>query len=123
MATRFLTALPVYNEVAHVGPVLDEVLQYSPDVLVVDDGSTDGTSKLLAGAHRHRSVVRHEKNQGYGAGLKTAFAYALDHGYEVLVTIDCDGQHQPQLIPRLRGRFGRGRHRVGQPLPGAVSRR
>jgi glycosyltransferase involved in cell wall biosynthesis len=98
MATKFLTALPVYNEANHVGPVLDEVLRYSPHVLVVDDGSTDGTSELLA-RRTDVQVVRHEKNQGYGAGLKTAFAYALAHGYDVLVTIDCDGQHQPRMIP------------------------
>ena len=98
MATKFLTALPVYNEARHVGPVLDEVLRYSPHVLVVDDGSTDGTSELLA-RRGDVQVVRHEKNRGYGAGLKTAFAYTLEHGYDALVTIDCDGQHQPRMIP------------------------
>ncbi|HTU25976.1 MAG TPA: glycosyltransferase family 2 protein [Pirellulales bacterium] len=98
MATRFLTALPVYNEVRHVEPVLAEVLRYSPHVLVVDDGSTDGTSELLARRNDVR-VVRHQKNRGYGAGLKSAFAYALGEGYDVLVTIDCDGQHQPRMIP------------------------
>lgn len=98
MSQRFLTALPVYNEVHHVTGVLDEVRQYSPEVLVVDDGSSDGTSALLAsyaGIHR----VRHETNQGYGAALRTAFDFALRGGYDVLVTIDCDGQHQPKLIP------------------------
>jgi glycosyltransferase involved in cell wall biosynthesis len=98
MVTKFLTALPVYNEVGHVEPVLDEVLRYSPHVLVVDDGSTDGTSQLLA-RRTDIQVIRHEKNRGYGAGLKSAFAYALAEGYDVLVTIDCDGQHQPRLIP------------------------
>ncbi len=44
-------------------------------------------------------VVRHERNQGYGAGLKTAFQYTLDQGFDGLVTIDCDGQHQPHMIP------------------------
>jgi glycosyltransferase involved in cell wall biosynthesis len=74
------------------------VLRYSPDVLVVDDGSTDGTADLLAARHDIRRV-RHERNQGYGAGLRSAFAYALEHDYDVLVTIDCDGQHQPRRIP------------------------
>jgi dolichol-phosphate mannosyltransferase len=98
MATRFLTALPVYNEVNHVDPVLDQVLRYSSDVLVVDDGSTDGTANVLARRSDVR-VVHHERNQGYGAGLRTAFQYTLEHGFDGLVTIDCDGQHQPRMIP------------------------
>jgi dolichol-phosphate mannosyltransferase len=97
---RFLTALPVYNEASHVNPVLDEVLRYAGDVIVVDDGSTDGTSKLLAG-RRDIECIRHEKNRGYGAALKTAFDYAQSAPYDVLVTIDCDGQHEPQRIGQL----------------------
>ncbi|HEV2968872.1 MAG TPA: glycosyltransferase family 2 protein [Pirellulales bacterium] len=98
MSSHFLTALPVFNEVGHVAAVLDEVLRYSRDVLVVDDGSTDGTSELLAARHDVRRVT-HEVNRGYGAALRSAFDYTLAHGYEVLVTIDCDGQHTPQRIP------------------------
>ena len=95
---RFLTALPVYNEAAHVGGVLDEVLAVTPDVLVVDDGSTDGTAAVLAG-RRDVRVVRHPRNAGYGAALATAFREALAGPWDGLVTIDCDGQHQPRLIP------------------------
>lgn len=98
MKSKFLTALPVFNEVKHVAGVLDEVLQYSPDVLVVDDGSTDGTSDLLA-ARTDVQVFNHEQNRGYGAALRSAFLFAQRRGYETLVTIDCDGQHQPQRIP------------------------
>jgi dolichol-phosphate mannosyltransferase len=98
MPARFLTALPVYNEVDTVDDVLDQVLQYSPNVLVVDDGSTDGTRERLA-RRDDVQVVRHEPNRGYGAALRTAFAYAAEHRYETLVTIDCDGQHEPQRIP------------------------
>jgi dolichol-phosphate mannosyltransferase len=98
MQSRFLTALPVYNEVDTVDAVLDQVLQYSPDVLVVDDGSTDGTARRLARRNDIR-VIRHEPNRGYGAALRTAFSYADEHRYETLVTIDCDGQHEPQRIP------------------------
>jgi glycosyltransferase involved in cell wall biosynthesis len=97
---RFLTALPVYNEVQHVNPVLDEVVRYATDVLVVDDGSSDGTSELLA-ARRDILRIRHEANRGYGAALKTAFDYAIESNYDVLVTIDCDGQHEPQRIGQL----------------------
>lgn len=97
---RVLTALPVYNEVGHVNPVLDEVVRYANDVLVVDDGATDGTSALLD-ARTDIRVLRHEKNRGYGAALKTAFDYAVEQKYDVLVTIDCDGQHEPQRIGQL----------------------
>jgi glycosyltransferase involved in cell wall biosynthesis len=97
---RFLTALPVYNEHSHVNPVLDEVIRYAGDVLVVDDGSTDGTSELLA-ARSDVRTIRHETNRGYGAALKTAFEYAVQNQYDMLVTIDCDGQHTPQRICSL----------------------
>ncbi|MGD9720857.1 MAG: glycosyltransferase family 2 protein [Pirellulales bacterium] len=98
MPAKFLTALPVYNEAAHVGPVLDEVRRYSNDVLVIDDGSSDGTAQLLA-ARGDIACVTHPRNQGYGAALRSAFEYALAENYDVLVTIDCDGQHEPQRIP------------------------
>src|SRR6185295_15045861 len=97
---RVLTALPVYNEVTHVNPVLDEVVRYASDVLVVDDGATDGTSDLLA-ARKDIHLIRHEKNRGYGAALITAFEYAVAQKYDILVTIDCDGQHEPQRIGQL----------------------
>jgi glycosyltransferase involved in cell wall biosynthesis len=99
-STRFLTALPVYNEHSHVNSVLDEVVRHADDVLVVDDGSTDGTRELLE-TRRDIRTIRHESNRGYGAALKTAFDYAIDNHYDVLVTIDCDGQHTPQRICQL----------------------
>lgn len=100
MSQRYLTALPVYNELHHVDAVLDEVLRYSSDVLVVDDGSSDGTSQRLA-ERRDIQLVAHQENRGYGAALQTAFDYAVLHRYDILVTIDCDGQHQPQRIPQF----------------------
>ena len=107
---RFLTALPVFNEVGHVSAVLDEVLRHTPDVLVVDDGSTDGTSALLAARVADRGdvrVVRLASNAGYGAALASAFREALAGGWAGLVTIDCDGQHQPRLIPEFIAASGR----------------
>lgn len=98
LSSRYLTALPVFNEARHVAGVLDEVLRFTSDVLVVDDGSTDGTSEVLA-ARSDVRVIRHEINRGYGAALITAFTETLTGGWAGLVTIDCDGQHQPQLIP------------------------
>jgi len=100
MNFRWLTALPVYNEVRYVDGVLDEISEYSPEILVVDDGSKDGTAELLA-ARSDIAVIRHPRNRGYGAGLNTAFQYAIRHRYDYLVTIDCDGQHEPQRIPQF----------------------
>ena len=97
---RYLTALPVYNECSHVTEVLDEVVKYATDVLVVDDGSTDCTREYLAGRD-DLNIVVHPENRGYGAALQTAFDFAILHRYDVLVTIDCDGQHEPQLISKL----------------------
>jgi glycosyltransferase involved in cell wall biosynthesis len=98
MSSRCLTALPVFNEARHVNRVLEEVQKYSREILVVDDGSTDGTAGLLQ-ARGDVRVVTHPENRGYGAALMTAFDYAQRHGFEKLVTIDCDGQHEPQRIP------------------------
>ena len=97
---RVLTAIPVYNEAKYVRDVLAEVRRYSPDILVVNDGSTDGTAALLdtePGLHR----IDHPANRGYGAALISAFGFALERDFDVLVTMDCDGQHQPERIPVL----------------------
>lgn len=98
MAKSFLTALPVYNEASHVDEVLDLVSNYSKDVLVVDDGSTDATPEILDRRSK-LTTITHAGNRGYGAALASAFEYAIDEGFEVLITIDCDGQHEPQRIP------------------------
>jgi dolichol-phosphate mannosyltransferase len=100
VAMRLLTAIPVYNEAAHIEPVLRAVLAAAHDVLVVDDGSTDGTAQKLR-EFPTIQVIRHPRNRGYGAGLKSAFERAIDGGYDGLVTLDCDGQHEPVRIPEI----------------------
>ncbi len=103
MTPRILTALPVFNEQSHLANVLRTVRQFSSEILVVDDGSTDATPDLLrqeSGIH----VITHNPNRGYGAALKSAFDFAIENNYDVLVTIDCDGQHEPRLIPELAAR-------------------
>src|SRR5215210_7254240 len=97
---RLLTAIPVYNEEAHLEPVLAEVLRHAGDVLVVDDGSTDRTPELLRKFPRVQ-VIRHPRNRGYGAGLRSAFRRTLEGGYDGLITLDCDGQHEPARIPEV----------------------
>ncbi len=100
MSKKCLAALPVYNEAGYVHSVLNQVVQYAENVLVVDDGSTDGTPELLA-QRSDIHVVRHPKNRGYGAALVSAFQFAIENNYQTLVTLDCDGQHQPKRIPRF----------------------
>lgn len=95
-----LTAIPVYNEERHLPGVLDEVRRYTPNILVVNDGSTDRTAELLA-RQPDLHVLTHPQNRGYGAALISAFAYTLEQDVDVLVTMDCDGQHEPARIPVL----------------------
>ena len=80
---KTLVALPVFNEAKHVTAVLDEVLRYAEDVLVVDDGSTDGTSQLLS-ARNDVAVLPFALNRGYGAALQAAFRYASLHDYDYI---------------------------------------
>ena len=101
---RLLTAIPVYNEASHIEPVLAEVLKYADHVLVVDDGSTDATPEKLA-KFPQVQVIRHRVNRGYGGGLVSAFKATLAGGYDGLVTLDCDGQHEPSMIPTIGQRL------------------
>ena len=100
MTTRWLAALPVYNEAGSVNEVLDQVVQHAQNVVVVNDGSTDGTAEQLQ-TRNDIITLTHPQNRGYGAALNTAFQYAMDNDFEVIVTLDCDGQHEPQRIPRF----------------------
>ncbi len=94
---RILVAIPVYNEEKYVDSVLRRVLEYSPDVLVIDDGSTDATPCMLP---KHRvEVIRHAENRGYGRSLGDAFRWAEAFGYDWVITMDCDEQHEPAAIP------------------------
>lgn len=103
---RLLVAIPVFNEERYVARVLAEATAQGCDVLVVDDGSTDRTPRILdaiSGIH----VIRHPENRGYGQSLIDAFAWAARHGYDWIVTIDCDDQHEPQRIPLFAERARR----------------
>jgi dolichol-phosphate mannosyltransferase len=119
---RFLTAIPVYNEVRHLDEVLRETRLYAPEILVVDDGSTDGTTPLLRERYAQLHLLFHEHNLGYGAGLRDAFRFAVEHEFDALVTLDCDGQHEPQRIPQLVAALAdcdiASGSRYLQPLPG-----
>ncbi|MBP8974187.1 MAG: glycosyltransferase [Anaerolineae bacterium] len=93
---RLLALIPAYNEAGRVGGVVAAVRARLP-VLVVDDGSADGTARLAeeAGA----TVLRQQPNQGKGAALRAGFRWALEAGYDAVLTLDADGQHDPAEIP------------------------
>lgn len=103
---RILVGIPVYNEAMYVDAVLDEVSHFADDVLVVDDGSTDDTPVRLA--ERSVDVIRHPENRGYGRAMREMLRRADADGYDWLVTMDCDLQHEPAAIPRFVERIEMG---------------
>jgi glycosyltransferase involved in cell wall biosynthesis len=99
---RTLLAIPVYNEEKHVERVLELVLHFTPagtEVLVIDDGSSDTTPSLLA--RFPVEVIRHARNRGYGRSMQDAFRWAAVDGFDWVITMDCDEQHEPASIPRF----------------------
>jgi dolichol-phosphate mannosyltransferase len=103
---KALVVMPTYNEAESVIGVVDQVLTADPrvDVLVVDDGSPDGTARLVteraAGEPRLRLLER-SKKQGLGAAYRAGFAWGLPRGYEALVEMDADLSHPPERLPAL----------------------
>jgi len=93
-----LALIPAWNEATLVGPVVEATRAYLP-VLVVDDGSHDDTDGVAEAAGS--MVVRHPQNQGKGVALMTGFTWALERGYEAVLTLDADGQHDPAEIPEF----------------------
>ena len=99
---RMLIGIPIYNERKSVDRVLAEVLSYGHDVLLVDDASTDGTAEYLAARQSTAgdvALIRHDRNRGYGQGIIDIFDYADRCGYDWVLTMDCDEQHEPVRIP------------------------
>ncbi len=97
---RLLVLLPAFNEASRIRRVLQAIRQeIQGDLLVVDDGSADDTAAeaRLGGAR----VAVHPVNLGYGAALQTGYRYALRHGYDAVLQLDADGQHDPTSIPGL----------------------
>lgn len=99
--TRIVAVVPAFDEEGAIGSVVGEIRAFDPaiDVVVVDDGSTDETAANARAAGA--AVVRLPFNLGIGAAVQTGFRYALEHGYEVAVRLDGDGQHDPLELPKL----------------------
>src|SRR4029077_9786915 len=92
---RVIAIVPALNEEGAIGAVVDEIRAHDPafDVVVIDDGSADDTAGVAA-AHG-AAVVRLPFNLGIGGAVQTGFKYALEHGYQLAVRLDGDGQHDP----------------------------
>jgi glycosyltransferase involved in cell wall biosynthesis len=100
-----LALIPAWNEATRVGPIVEAARAHLP-VLVVDDGSHDDTSAVAEAAGA--TVVRHPRNQGKGVALTTGFVWALERGYEAVLTLDADGQHDPADIPKFLAAYEAG---------------
>jgi dolichol-phosphate mannosyltransferase len=103
---RGVVVIPTYNEAANIELIVDRVRASVPafDVLVVDDGSPDGTGDIadgLSAADDHVHVMHRTAKAGLGAAYLAGFAWALDRDYEYVVEMDADGSHLPEQLPRL----------------------
>ncbi len=100
-----IALIPAYNESAHVAQVVETAARYLP-VVVIDDGSSDGSGAVAAMAGA--KVLMHKTNQGKGVALNTGFDYAVERGVEAAITLDADGQHDPDEIPLFVDAFRAG---------------
>jgi glycosyltransferase involved in cell wall biosynthesis len=98
---RVLIIIPAWNEASSIAEVVREVRGELPtvDIIVVDDGSTDDTAARAATAGA--IVARLPFNLGVGGAMRTGYRFARDHGYDVAIQVDADGQHDPRYIPKL----------------------
>ncbi|HKT04574.1 MAG TPA: glycosyltransferase family 2 protein [Rugosimonospora sp.] len=98
---RVLVVIPAWNEEASIGSVVRELRGELPGVgvLVVDDGSTDHTSAVARAAGA--TVARLPYNLGVGGAMRLGYRYGLDHGYDAVIQLDADGQHDPRYVPKL----------------------
>lgn len=98
MTINYAVLIPTYNNDKTLSRVLDGVLSYTPEVIVVNDGSTDSTAEILAG-YPQIEVITFAQNKGKGKALQEGFRVARAKGYQYVLTIDSDGQHFPKDIP------------------------
>ena len=93
---KIAAGIPAFNEEKNVGSMIVELLKFVDIVIVCNDGSNDNTGMIAK--KMGAIVVNHERNLGYGAGIKSLFLKARELGVDVLVTLDADGQHRPEDV-------------------------
>ena len=100
---KCLVMIPLYNEAETINSVIQELcIHHQGDVLIIDDGSTDNSTELLNDCVKKKlTLITHVENQGYGATISEGFRYAIENNYDVIITMDCDFQHEPKNIPEF----------------------
>lgn len=96
---KIIAVIPAYNECATVGDIVTRTRQYVDQVIVVDDASIDGSADAAEAAGAY--VIRYDKNRGYNTVLNEGFGHAKNFGADIIITIDADGEHRPEDIPRF----------------------
>ncbi|MGD9172190.1 MAG: glycosyltransferase family 2 protein [Candidatus Thiodiazotropha sp.] len=97
---RIAAVIPVYNEVATIRSVVERTLHHVDQLIVVDDASVDGSAEELAGI-TGITLLTHSRNLGKGSSIQLGFNYALQQGFDAVITLDGDNQHSPEEIPGL----------------------
>jgi len=97
--TRILVCIPAYNEAKAISEIVLKSKKYADGVIVYDDGSTDDTAEVASTAGA--TVIRNPENKGYGAAIRSLFQAAKENDADIMVTLDSDGQHDPDQIPEL----------------------
>ena len=94
-----IACIPAYNEESHIENLIKSAKNHVDSVVVCDDGSTDNTANIAKNAGA--IVISHKRNKGYGASVISLFNYARENNVDAMITIDGDGQHNPDQIPLL----------------------
>lgn len=96
---KVCAVIPAHNEAETIGKIIQETKKYIEKIFVVDDGSTDDTAKVAE--ENGAQVIRHDTNKGYGAAQRTGQKITIQNGFDYILQLDADGQHDPKYIPEL----------------------
>ena len=97
--SKILVCIPAFNEAKAVSQIITKAKKYAEGIIVYDDGSTDDTFEVAKSAGA--TVIRNPKNNGYGVAIRSLFQAAREQNADIMITLDSDGQHDPDQIPQL----------------------